>query len=240
MRVAWRRLAGAACIALLQGCAAPQQAAPIVSLPQPPSQKLLHHWVSSGESLYSIAWRYGLDYRDLARANRLAEPYRLQPGLRLSLDVSAMPATPPTQARPVSPPPRRPAAPARPAAVASGVFNNRWQWPAAGSVARSFNPAVHHQGLSLSGAAGRAVKPAAPGVVVYAGEGLRGYGKLVIIKHSDLLLSAYGHNARLKVAEGAVVVADSVIASAGSSGEVYFEIRRDGRPVDPAKFLPAR
>ncbi len=240
MRAGWWWLIGALCSLLLQGCAAPQQAAPIVSLPQPPSQKLLHHWVSSGESLYSIAWRYGLDYRDLARANQLSEPYRLQPGLRLSLAVSAPSAAPPVAARPSSQPPRRAATPATPAAVASGVFNNRWQWPAAGSVARAFNPAVHHQGLSLSGAAGRAVKPAAPGVVVYAGEGLRGYGKLVIIKHSDLLLSAYGHNAGLKVAEGAVVVADSVIASAGSSGEVYFEIRRDGRPVDPIQFLPAR
>jgi len=230
-----------ALLAALLGCATVQQPAPIKTLPQPPSQKLLHHWVSSGESLYSIAWRYGLDYRQLARANRLIEPYLLAPGQRLSLDLSGAPETAPVKMAGK----RRPAATAdklaaRPAAVVRGGFDNRWQWPASGSIARGFAPADHHQGLSLAGAGGRTVKPAAPGVVVYAGEGLRGYGKLVIVKHSDLLLSAYGHNAVLKVAEGAVVATGSVIANADDGGLVYFEIRRDGRPVDPVKFLPAR
>ena len=222
----------------LVGCAAPHTAAPIKTLPQPPTQRLLHHWVDAGETLYSIAWRYDLDYRDLARVNGLREPYRLQRNQRLTLDMSSPPATRSDTSPSVV---RRANKPARtPTAVASELFDNRWQWPASGSVERGFAPAAHHHGLSLAGSGGRPVKSAAAGLVVYAGEGLRGFGKLVIVKHSDLLLSAYGHNSVLKVKEGDAVKVDTELANAAENGRVYFEIRRDGKPVNPINFLPVR
>ena len=218
----------------LVACAAPERAAPISTLPQPPSQRLQHHWVAAGETLYAIAWRYGLDYRELARINGLREPYRLQRNAKLWLSAAAAPATATGHTSAAK------AALPTPAVLAERVYNQHWQWPASGRVEQGFSPAEHHQGLSLAGAPGRAVKPAAAGVVVYAGAGLRGYGKLIIVKHNELLLSAYAHNAVLEVAEGGVVNAATVLAKAGDSGRVYFEIRRDGKPVDPLDFLPVR
>ncbi len=225
------------CVLLLAACAAPKQAAKIESRPQPPTQQLLHHWVDSGETLYSIAWRYGLDYRQLARINRLEEPFRLQRNQRLSLDIAGAVKQPSRSRKRTAP-----AKPVKPSAssVAKTVFDNRWQWPATGRVVKGFSKVKNHQGIALAGAARRPVKPAAAGVVVYAGEGLRGYGKLIIVKHNDLLLSAYGHNAKLNVKEGAVVEPQTQIALAADAGQVYFEIRRDGQPVDPLSYLPLR
>ncbi|MFW2422070.1 MAG: peptidoglycan DD-metalloendopeptidase family protein [Porticoccaceae bacterium] len=233
------------CLLLLAACAAPKQTAKIESRPQPPTQQLLHHWVDSGETLYSIAWRYGLDYRQLARINGLSEPYRLQRNQRLSLDVAdAKSQIAKSQiaidGQQNSGQPKLKRKDIKPTVtdVAKTVFDNRWQWPATGRVVKGFSKATNHQGIALSGAARRPVKPAAAGVVVYAGEGLRGYGKLIIIKHNDLLLSAYGHNAKLNVQEGAVVDSGTQIALAADAGQVYFEIRRDGQPVDPLTYLP--
>lgn len=228
------------CVLLLAACAAPKQAAKIESRPQPPTQQLLHHWVDSGETLYSIAWRYGLDYRQLARINGLSEPYRLQRNQRLSLDVAdakSQIANSGQQNSGQQKPKRKDIKPTV-TDVAKTAFDNHWQWPATGRVVKGFSKAKNHQGIALSGAARRPVKPAAAGVVVYAGEGLRGYGKLIIIKHNDLLLSAYGHNAKLNVQEGAVVDSGTQIALAADAGQVYFEIRRDGQPVDPLTYLP--
>jgi lipoprotein NlpD len=136
-----------------------------------------------------------------------------------------------------------PAAPAAPVAV--GVEDDvAWAWPAAGSVLAGFDEARQAKGLAIGGKAGDPVLAAADGRVVYAGSGLRGYGNLVIVKHNATFLSAYAHNQTLLVKEDQVVRRGQKIAEMGSSEaervQLHFEIRRLGRPVDPARLLPAR
>lgn len=133
------------------------------------------------------------------------------------------------------PPPRIVAEP-MPAAPRKG----KWLWPARGKIARKFPAAT---GLDIVGERGQAIVAAAPGRVVYGGSGLRGYGKLIIIKHNDEFLSAYAHNDKLLVQEGQRVQQGQKIAEMGMSGtdrvKLHFQIRRNGAPVDPLKFLPA-
>ena len=108
---------------------------------------------------------------------------------------------------------------------------------------RGFSGTVH-KGIDIGGKAGDPVRATAAGKVVYAGSGIVGYGNLLIVKHNDVFLSAYGHNRRLLVSEGATVVAGQQIAEKGSSGtnavKLHFEIRRGGKPVDPRGLLPSR
>jgi lipoprotein NlpD len=118
-----------------------------------------------------------------------------------------------------------------------------WVWPAAGAVVATFDDA-RNKGLAIGGRAGDPVLAAAEGRVVYAGSGLRGYGNLVIIKHNNTFLSAYAHNQTLLVKEDQTVRRGQKIAEMGSSDadrvKLHFEIRRQGKPVDPARYLPAR
>jgi lipoprotein NlpD len=330
------------------------------------------HVVASGDTLYGIAFRHGLDYRRLAAWNAIAPPYLIRPGQRLRLgpppdargpdfsdvaiagaaepetndadfsDVAttsavqeppapavsgpvgtfaaqesdapvvvdtlgepapapvprvappARPMPPPVAARPVPPPitatpattaqpptttvpaaPARPATSATPSATAAATPANAptaapstttsaaapaqvlatgptrtvagitWSWPTRGQVVGRFiadDPA--RQGIDISGTAGSPVQAAAAGEVVYSGNGLIGYGELVIIKHSAEFLSAYGHNSRRLVKEGDRVKAGQVIAEMGRSAAaqdvLHFEVRRGGRPSDPLQYLPSR
>ncbi|KGE05042.1 peptidoglycan DD-metalloendopeptidase family protein [Pseudohaliea rubra] len=215
--------------------------------------------VASGDTLYSIAFRFGLDFRGLAAANGIAAPYTIYPGQRLALKTSPAPAAQKTARPPVprevatatprvtpkaasratapAPPPRPTAAKVSDAPVAS------WRWPAAGKVARGFSSTVH-KGIDIAGAKGDPVRASAAGSVVYAGAGIAGYGQLLIVRHNPRFLSAYGHNDRLLVGEGEPVAAGQRIATRGSSGtdsvKLHFEIRRDGKPVDPLSLLPKR
>ena len=119
-----------------------------------------------------------------------------------------------------------------------------WGWPAAGRVIGTFTDGGANKGLDIAAKVGDPVLAAGPGKVVYSGQGLRGYGRLVIIKHNNTYLSAYAHNSNLLVKEGQLVTKGQRIAEAGSSDsdvpKLHFEIRRQGKPVDPAKFLPER
>ena len=118
-----------------------------------------------------------------------------------------------------------------------------WRWPTRGKVVRGFSGTTH-KGIDIDGKAGDAVRATAAGQVVYAGSGLVGYGNLLIVKHNPVYLSAYGHNRKLLVEEGDQVNAGQRIAEKGSSAtnsvKLHFEIRREGKPVDPNKLLPAR
>jgi lipoprotein NlpD len=120
---------------------------------------------------------------------------------------------------------------------------DRWSWPTEGKVSRAYS-AERHKGIDLVGERGSPVKATAAGVVVYAGTGVTGYGALLIVKHNDTYLSAYGHNDALLVAEGQQVDAGQVIARMGSTSsdsvKLHFEIRRNGRPVNPTSLLPQR
>jgi lipoprotein NlpD len=285
--------------------------------------------VVKGDTLYSIAFRNKVDFRDLARWNNVDSSYTIWPGqdLRLSppdqgraapaavpvhgapVVVAAVPpaanATPPAPhtanpapvapspqpgfqsvteadaapapatttntpvvvagkpadsvvpspsaaaaaaAAPSAPPPPVENPPASTPIIASGATRNAggitWRWPADGTLIKRFASGDAIPGIEIGGKSGDPVRAAADGVVVYSGNGLVGYGELVIIKHSDSFLSAYGHNRKRLVKEGEKVKAGQTVAEMGSSGatrdELQFQIRRDGNPVDPLQFLPPK
>lgn len=219
-----------------------------------------YHIVRPGDSLYSVSWSYGYDYREVAAWNGLQSPYELKPGQRIrfvpsrrarasTVEIAKAPTTqpaPPTKVKPapdvVAPRATTPTAPAARDMEQSGVT---WTWPANGNVIARFDSNDPlKKGIDIAGELGQPVRAAAKGKVVYSGSGLIGYGKLIILKHNETLLSAYAHNKELLVAEGDVVDAGRQIAAMGSSGEnvvmLHFEIRRDGQPVDPLAYLPGR
>ncbi|GGA70458.1 peptidoglycan-binding protein LysM [Arenimonas soli] len=231
--------------------------------------------VKRGDTLYGIAFRHGLDYREVASLNRIGPPYTIYPGqtLRLSSQQRAAPAravtsmpsprtpppsgsrgttparpatpaaTPATPATPVATPARPVAAPALPAVPDAAPASGTWRWPTQGQVIGRFvSGDPKRQGLDIAGSAGQPVVAAADGVIVYSGSGLVGYGELIIVKHSDEWLSAYAHNRRRLVGEGAQVKAGQQIAELGRTGTsrdmLHFEVRRNGKPVDPMQVLP--
>jgi len=307
--------------------------------------------VKRGDTLYSIAFRYGMDFRDVAAGNGITPPYTIYPGQLILLDIStrpgvtsapyaaapvasgsvvSAPASPapaivhpatsappaigapqpilqrptpiytpepsspsagpaiagtpqviPTQdaaieAEPATTPAPGPATTPAPAETATtpapaaaetpaatpapvpaavqpqsaspppatnytGDKVETWRWPTSGSVTRGYSESVH-KGIDIGGARGDPIVAVAAGKVVYAGTGIVGFGELVIIKHNDVYLSAYGHNDELLVREGETVTAGQVIARKGSSGtdtvKLHFEIRKEGKPIDPQRLLP--
>ena len=274
--------------------------------------------VAPGDTLYSIAFAHGIDFRTLAAQNDISPPYTIHPGQVLKLraappsqpsgtavaGAAATAPTVPSAARqaPQTVPAQQPSAPvfgavipqtmtatgvvpaengsvaAAPAATLAvpaasvaapaaspqtaqpvvaaiptpppGASRNvagiAWQWPASGKVIGGFQSGSGGDGagLDIAGNLGDPVRAAAAGTVVYSGNGLIGYGELVIIKHNDAFLSAYGHNSKRLVKEGDHIGAGQEIALMGASGaprvELHFEIRKDGKPVDPLSYLPAK
>ncbi|HRQ63370.1 MAG TPA: peptidoglycan DD-metalloendopeptidase family protein [Xanthomonadaceae bacterium] len=273
------------------------------------------HLVQRGDTIYGIAFRNNLDWREFAAWNQVGSPYTIYIGQRLRLTpppgwrpgaVPAVAARSPdivastgpvetqplviddrparvealgpatdtprtTQPRPqpaetqaptrpaptpdrsaeartpsVDPPPTPSATtPQGPPAATRTVQGVAWRWPASGPLLRTFaaNDPLR-QGIDIAGTAGDPVYASADGEVVYSGSGLVGYGELIIIKHSEQYLSAYGHNRRRLVSEGQRVRAGQQIAEMGRTGtdreKLHFEIRRGGRPVNPAEHLPPR
>ncbi len=215
--------------------------------------------VKPTDTLYSIAWRYDLDYRDLARWNGIAEPYAIHPGQDLQLfgpkdsvagadtgqartarpGVKTTPAAPSSSTR--KPPAKVVVKPLQP--EYSKVL--RWSWPVDGALLTRFSlKQLDRHGIDIAGEIGQPVRAAESGKVVYSGNGLSGYGNLVIIKHNDRYLSAYAHNRRLKVKEGQIVRRGETIATLGRGRDgvarLHFQIRKNGKPVDPLKYLPPR
>ncbi len=215
--------------------------------------------VISGDTLYSIAWRYKLDYKKLARWNAIRAPYVIHVGKKLRLtpppekpiQVAAKvknpgpyPNQPPVEKKPVPKPEGKPPTvvkqvPIKPTSKLSSRISS-WQWPAKGKLISS-NTVSSRNGIDIKGKMGQTVKAAAAGNVVYSGSGLVGYGNLIIIKHNKTFLSAYAHNSRLLVGEGTKVSVGQPIAEMGNSGtnmvKLHFEIRKDGKSVDPLKYL---
>ena len=210
------------------------------------------------DSIYSIAWRFGLNFQDIAKWNGLADPYKILSGqslrLRASSDSSASSqstvsavsvastrsVTKPAVTKPVAKP--KPVETTTATQVASSAATpGQWSWPAKGKVIGKFSRSKGQNGIQIAAAAGSAIRATAAGEVVYAGQGLRGYGKLIIVKHSPSYLSAYAHNRKILVAEGERINSGQQIAQMGSSGTdrtmLHFEIRKDGKPVDPLGFL---
>ena len=273
------------------------------------------HTVRRGDTLFSIAFRYGLDYRRLAAANAIARPYTIFPGQRLMLreapapsaarslasrgspTASAAPKVSPAaakgaaakgtaakgaaakgaaakgtaakgaaakgtaakgtavKARPAPPPAKTAPAPGQAAPPSAAAVSAKaapgdapaasasWRWPAAGRVVRRFDGTLN-KGIDIAGPRGDVVRATRAGRVVYAGTGIAGYGLMLILRHSEEYLSAYGHSDALLVKEGDAVRAGQGIARRGSSGtdsvKLHFEIRRHGRPLDPLSVLPQR
>lgn len=221
------------------------------------------HSVRSGETLYGISFRFGLRFQDVAAWNGIHDPYVIEVGQRLRLrppsrePMLASPARPGSAAGPnVSAPAGAIAAPIATAPASPGtggaqasiggaapIAGPTWRWPTRGQIiGRYVTGDQTQQGINIAGNAGQDVAAAADGVVVYSGAGLVGYGELIIIKHSDEWLSAYAHNRRRLVTEGSRVKAGEKIAEMGRTGAIrdmlHFEIRRNGKPVDPLQLLP--
>jgi len=225
------------------------------------------HVVVPGDTLFSIAWRYGLKYEVLAKHNGILPPYMIRPSQVIRLDVRGATAPVASAQSRVRGGISNPSSMAKSEQPALKNTNGRkenktvskvnptnktpawsapqWRWPANGLLLSSFQGSnALNKGIDLGGKLGEPVLAAAGGQVVYSGSGLRGYGKLLIVKHNETFLSAYAHNDRLLVKEGDFVKVGQRIADMGSSGtdrvKLHFEIRRDGTPVDPLKFLPRR
>lgn len=207
--------------------------------------------VQRGETVYRIATNNGITALDLALWNNIPAPYTIWPGQRLRLypGGAGTPARPATASSSGSGSVSRPAANATAPAAApvatptSSPFN--WRWPTDGQIIGRFvNGDPTRQGLDIAGNSGQSVRAAADGVVVYSGSGLVGYGELIIVKHNEQWLSAYGHNRTRQVNEGQLVKAGQQIAEMGRTGAardmLHFEIRYNGKPVDPQQYLPKR
>jgi len=194
--------------------------------------------VKRGDTLYAIAWRHKVDWQDLARWNGIRRDYVIHPGQVLKLYASR---TSRASARPA--PATASARQAAPARAPSGP-PLQWQWPVSGGTATLTSRPNGGQGLTVSGQRGEDIRAAAAGHVVYTGSGLLGYGQLVILKHNETYLSAYGHTQSVAVSEGDAVAAGQRIATmgAGPQGDamLYFEIRVNGAPGNPLSFLPQR
>jgi len=224
--------------------------APVVERSQLPAGASGEHVVRRGETLYAIAWRHGVDPRRLAEINQLRPPYLIYPGQRLRLRPTTAGAStpPPAPTRPARGPSGKTAAAPAPAKPSSSppptaTSDENWRWPAKGEILRGFSTTGSvHKGIDIKGELGRPVVAARSGQVVYAGSGLVGYGNLIIIKHDQVYLSAYGHNRRILVREGQSIKAGERIAEIGDSGTntvmLHFEVRYNGQPVDPLKLLP--
>jgi lipoprotein NlpD len=256
------------------------------------------HTVQKGDTLFSIAFNYGLDYRELAELNGIQNPDLIQVGQQIRLfrgPATAVIRPPMVETRPIEPPVREqprlakyayseaaaaqiekvqeqtqakvnlaPVSPPKPevkpetrhetkpetkpetSATESGEKGGddealQWGMPAQGKLIGKFSESSN-KGIDIAGTLGQPVLASAPGKVVYSGSGLRGYGKLVIIKHNKTYLSAYAHNDQVLVKEGEAVARGQKIAEMGNSDadqvKLHFEVRRFGKPVDPAKYLP--
>ncbi|HET7570042.1 MAG TPA: peptidoglycan DD-metalloendopeptidase family protein [Gammaproteobacteria bacterium] len=214
--------------------------------------------VQPGDTLYSVAWHFDVNYRDLAQWNHIPPPYTIHPGERLVLSrAHARYATPAPETVPPSsgtvarnkPSPSTGKPETSPATRVTAADTERristWRWPAAGSVVDEFDPnKVNGKGIDIAGKLGEPVRATAAGRVVYSGNGLAGYGELIIIKHNNHYLSAYAHNRQRLVQEGDEVKAGQTIATMGRGNDgkalLHFEIRDDGKPVDPMRYLPSR
>jgi len=233
-------------------------------LPELPTRTVVH-----GDTLYSIAWESGQDYLDLAKWNQISPPYKIRPGQVLRVLPPTEKVAAPTRKNATSKPPEKAnsistsatSKPGKAVAKADISKTNKttssrqssgkdyprissWAWPADGLVVKRYSDRESGKGIDIGGKRGQPIRATAGGRIVYQGSGLRGYGQLIIVKHSEEFLSAYAHNDRIYVKEGDVVKRGQKIADMGSTGtdrvKLHFEIRRQGVPTDPLKYLPKR
>lgn len=222
-----------------------------------------YYRVKSGDTLFTIAFKYGLNYKDVAAINNIPAPYVIYPKQKIRLTGKANAASSSVK--------KSTAASQKtvktPAKAVKGnkkqtTVNNKnlttktaskgktyskkalkWVWPVPGKVIKGFsNKGVSSKGIDIKGEKDGKVVSASDGIVVYAGNGLIGYGNLVIVKHSDEYLSAYAYNQKILVKEQQRVKAGEKLAIIGGKGTqrslLHFEVRKDGQPINPLKVLP--
>lgn len=224
-----------------------------------------YYTVKPGDTLYGIALEFGHDWRELARANNLADPSKIIVGQRLKVEgisgsvaaatpaangtivedsgVEITPIAPAGGVKQVTPPAAAVEAPIEPPKPNLANANMGFIWPHNGEVIQPYKAGAS-KGLDLAAKVGDPVVAAQAGKVVYSGNALRGYGNLIIIKHDNNLLTAYAHNKTLLVKEGEPVTKGQKVAEAGQSDsdrpKLHFEVRKQGKPVDPMDYLPRR
>ena len=206
-----------------------------------------YYTIKPGDTVFRIAREHGQNVADIIRWNGIGNSNLIEVGqvIRVVPPGSASTAAAAASTGATTTPVARPAVPttsdSQPLASSDDSIN--WSWPAQGALIAGFSD-IKNKGLDIAGKAGDSVTASADGKVVYAGSGLRGYGNLIILKHNDVFLTAYAHNQRLLVKEDQTVKKGQKIAEMGSSDadrvKLHFEIRRQGKPVDPARYLPAR
>jgi len=220
----------------------------------------IEHRVKKGETLYSIAFRYGVDYRSLAKVNGIKSPYQILVGQEITVipqtnspSRATLKKSEPLKSASIKAPDR--VVPSKRGTISlksnqtpkksSNFSSNRkvyWNWPVKGEIVTTFSPKDHRKGIDIRGKVGTRIVAADDGDVVYSGNSLLGYGNLIIIRHNSSYLSAYGHNRTLLVKEGAKVKKGEKIAEMGSTRKkgaiLHFEIRRNGKPVNPLRYLP--
>lgn len=202
-----------------------------------PNQYRVRH----GDTLYSIAFRYDQDYRRLAALNHLESPYVVKVGQIIALKPVIYSAASTRRYQHVVRPQPKPWV-ARAAVVPPSLAKNtHWQWPTRGRVVSGFAPSLGKKGIDIAGSKGQTIRATASGTVAYAGDGLPGYGNMILIQHPHQLLSAYGYNAQNLVHAGQAVRAGQPIAIMGTSPQhryaTHFEVRKAGKPVNPSYFL---
>lgn len=218
------------------GCFDSKNYAPVIGLhnPKPTMARTERYRVQLGDTIYSIAWKLGLDYRVLASLNKIPSPYTIYPGQTLGTQSVAQPKVSFSVIR-------HP----RSEVAKSPMFSHpihKWVWPVRGVTVKRFSLGNDGSaGIDIAGRLGEPVVASAAGEVVYSATGVRGYGNLIIIKHNERYLSAYAYNERNLVWQGQRVRAGQKIALVGrnSCGRamLYFEVRKDGRPLDPRRFF---
>ncbi|WP_315264367.1 peptidoglycan DD-metalloendopeptidase family protein [Pseudomonas fragi] len=248
-------------LALLAACSStPKNGVNVVDrngVAQRPAVTTGQYAVRRGDTLFSIAFRYGWDWKALAARNNIAAPFTIVPGQVIRFDgrsgtqpaggssTTVVSSSSGSKTTVIKRSAKAASAPAAVAPMPAGPAPKGWGWPSNGILIGKFSSnGSLNKGIDIAGDLGQPVLAASDGSVVYAGSGLRGYGELIIIKHSDTYVSAYGHNRRLLVREGQQVKVGQTIAEMGSTGtdrvKLHFEIRRQGKPVDPLQFLPRR
>ncbi|NOR80133.1 MAG: peptidoglycan DD-metalloendopeptidase family protein [Methyloprofundus sp.] len=192
-----------------------------------------YYTIKKGDTLYTIGLRSGHGYKQLAKWNNISPPYKIYQGKKLKL-FSAGKSKKGTKKRKFN---------KKNSHISSAnkkALKLNWSWPVNGRVLKSFY-ATGNKGIDIAGRVGQKIKSARSGVVVYSGSSLAGYGKLLIIKHNYLYLSAYAHNRRLLVKEGQEVKKGQYIAEMGvgvnAKPSLHFEIRKNGKPVNPLNYL---
>lgn len=290
-----RIVVGLLVLSVLAGCASSGPRAPVVKRGASPKAAPVNvkstekDWrprvyvVQKGDTLFAIAFNYGLDPRELAEQNAIQDPNLIKVGQQINLfagagagavapraavveskislvkdqpkvvkypysesaisqaegGVAKAEAKPKAETKAESKPEAKPESKAETVAEADDALE--WSMPAQGKIIAGFSEADNRKGVDIAGKLGQSIFASAPGKVVYSGSGLRGYGKLLIIKHNKTYLSAYAHNDQLLVKEGESVTRGQKIAEMGNSDsdqvKLHFEVRRLGKPVDPAGYL---